>query len=306
MSEHKDIDEHSGVETTGHEWDGIKELNNPLPRWWLWVFIICIIWSIGYWVVYPAWPTISGEGERGGTAGTFGWTQYGKLAKDQQEINDIRAQYLERFENASFEEIQSNEELFAFALAGGGAAFKDNCATCHGSGGQGAPGYPNLNDDDWIWAGDIEGIHETILYGIRMSDDARSSEMPAYGDMLEGEEISAVADYVIGLSNGESTPLNEDMEYEEVEAFQNNPVGAMVYFDNCAACHGYKGEGIREMGAPNLSDAIWLKSEDGSKKAIMSQIKEPKHGIMPGWVDRLDENTIRQLAIYVHSLGGGE
>ncbi|PIR33541.1 MAG: cytochrome-c oxidase, cbb3-type subunit III, partial [Alphaproteobacteria bacterium CG11_big_fil_rev_8_21_14_0_20_44_7] len=194
----KEIDKHSGVETTGHEWDGIKELNNPAPRWWLWVFFVCVIWSIGYWVLYPAWPTISGEGERGGTAGTKEWTQYKKLEEEQAEIRARKAKYLERFHNANFEEIANDSALYEFALAGGKAAFKDNCATCHGTGGAGSAGYPNLNDDDWIWGGNTEEIYQTLKYGIRSGhDDARYSQMPAFKDVLTSAEISQVADYVL-------------------------------------------------------------------------------------------------------------
>ena len=306
MTDHNDKDEVTGVDTTGHEWDGIKELNNPLPRWWLWIFYITIIWSIGYWVVYPAWPTLSGEGERGGTKGSFEWTQYKKLKEEQQVILDRRSVYLERFHDASFEEIVNDPELYAFAIAGGHAAFKDNCATCHGTGGEGAPGYPNLNDDDWIWGGDIASIYQTIKYGIRMHDEAHDSVMPAYDDMLNTEEIAAVTDYVIGLHNNGST-LDERRDQEGVnEELISVSLGAQIFAQQCATCHGVDGRGMREFGAPNLADAIWLKSEDGSKDAIMSQIRNPKHGMMPAWVDRLDENTLRQLTVYVHSLGGGE
>ncbi|MCI5050221.1 MAG: cytochrome-c oxidase, cbb3-type subunit III [Rickettsiales bacterium] len=303
MTEHKDKDELSGVDTTGHEWDGIKELNNPLPRWWLWVFYITIIWSIGYWVVYPAWPTLSGEGERGGTVGSFEWTQYKKLKDEQAEIIARRSSYLERFHHAPFDEIANDPELYAFAIAGGKASFKDNCATCHGTGGAGAPGYPNLNDDDWIWGGDVESIYETIKYGIRMHDDARDSMMPAYAEMLSAEEIEAVAEYVLGLHDGSSKVTISDIDETQLS---NLSAGARIFKEQCATCHGNDGKGMRELGAPNLADAIWLKSKDSSKEAIIDQIRYPKHGMMPAWVNRLDEDTLRQLSIYVHSLGGGE
>lgn len=286
----KEIDQHSGVETTGHEWDGIKELNNPAPRWWLWVFYICCIWAFGYWVVYPAWPTLSGEGVRGGTAGTFEWTQYKKLKEEQQEITDRRGEHLKKFQKSSFEEIQNDEALYNFAIAGGKAAFKDNCATCHGTGGAGGAGYPNLNDDDWLWGGTIDDIHQTISYGIRSNhEETRISEMPAFGEMFDAKQTEAIATYVLSLSKGGEAP-------EE---------GATLYAENCAACHGDAGQGMREMGAPKLADAIWFYSE-GNKEAIMAQIKRPRHGMMPAWSGRLDEDTIRQLTIYVHSLGGGE
>lgn len=299
----KEKDKLSGVETTGHEWDGIKELNNPLPRWWLWVFCLTIIWSIGYWVVYPAWPTLTGAGERGGTEGMIEWTQYTELAQQRAEILARRGEYLKRFSKSSYEDIMGDPELYAFAIAGGQAAFKDNCATCHGTGGAGAKGYPNLNDDDWIWAGDLEGIHETIRYGIRMHEDARDSLMPSYGELLSEDEIASVSEYVNGLHSGISKVYADEMAEEEIAEL---PTGARVFLEQCASCHRHDGRGDREVGAPNLADALWLNSEDGSVMAIASQVKNPKHGMMPAWVDRLDEDTLRQLTIYVHELGGGE
>ncbi len=287
MTEHKDkqdIDQISGVETTGHEWDGLKELNNPAPRWWLWVFFVTVIWSVGYWVVYPAWPTLSGH-----TEGTLGWTQYKKLKTEQQEIIERREHYLSRFAGKTLAEIKSDPELFEFAMAGGSAAFKDNCATCHGTGGAGGPGYPNLNDDAWIWGGSLEEIHTTLLYGIRSGHaQAQESLMPTFGGMLSKEQIRSVAEYVQTLSG---TP---DQTSE----------AATLFAENCASCHGMEGEGGREFGAPRLNDAIWLYG--GDKASIIRQITAPRHGVMPAWEGRLDENTIKQLAIYVHSLGGGE
>lgn len=290
MSEHDiERDDYTGVETTGHEWDGIRELNNPSPRWWLLVMLATIIWSVGYWVVYPAWPTLSGDGERGGTEGTMGWTQYDELKESQADIFARKAAWLARFEQASFEGIRADDELLAFATAGGASAFKDNCATCHGTGGSGSAGYPNLLDDDWLWGGSVDAIHDTIRFGVRSDhDETRYSEMPAFGDMLSRDEISAIADHVLSLGAGtESTP--EGKELFEMQ---------------CASCHGDNGRGVRDFGAPDLADAIWFYG--GTKADIMSQIRRPKHGVMPQWEARLDANTIRQLAIYVHSLGGGE
>ncbi len=295
-SDHKkEIDATSGVETTGHEWDGIKELNNPAPRWWLWVFYICVIWSIGYWVVYPAWPTLSGEGVRGGTPGNSGWTQYTQLKEQQQEIIDRKGAYLERFHNSSFGEIMNDPELYAFAIAGGKSAFKDNCATCHGTGGAGGNGYPNLNDDDWLWGGTVEEIHQTLQYGVRSGhENEHINMMPAFGDgMLNDEEIDHVAEYVMALA----TP-DADMETEAVMH------GAEIYEQQCVACHMEGGKGDSELGAPALNDAIWLYA--GNKESIVRQVKQPRHGVMPYWKGRLSDETIRQLAVYVHSLGGGE
>ncbi|MCH2038405.1 MAG: cytochrome-c oxidase, cbb3-type subunit III [Rickettsiales bacterium] len=297
MADKKDIDQHTGVETTGHEWDGIKELNNPAPRWWLWVFFITCIWAFGYWVLYPAWPTISGEGKRGGTEGTIQWSQYSQLKDQQADIAARKSGYLEDFQKRSFDEIMDSPELYAFAVAGGKSAFKDNCATCHGSGGAGGKGYPNLNDDDWLWGGSADDIYQTIKYGIRgQHDEARISQMPAFADLLSNDEVDAVAAYVLSLSKG-------DAELPDSDALKNQ--GAEIYQDQCASCHGSEGRGNYEFGAPNLADSLWFYSE-GDKSSIAKQIKYPKHGMMPHWEGRLSDDTIRQLTIYIHSLGGGE
>ncbi len=288
-NENRKVDEVTGTETTGHEWDGITELDTPMPRWWLIVFYVCIIWSVVYWVVYPAWPTLSGDGERGGTVGTMGWTQYTQLEESQSEIVARKAAYQERFDAASFDEIRANEELYAFAIAGGRSAFGDNCATCHGTGGAGASGFPNLNDDDWLWGGAVEEIHATIRHGIRSDDDdTRFSQMPAFADMLSQDEIGKIADFVVATAAG--TPVSGE--------------GQTLYADQCAVCHGDAGKGIKDFGAPNLSDAIWFYGS--TRGEIAAQIRNPKHGMMPAWQDRLSASTIRQLTIYVHSLGGGE
>ncbi|MCB1592169.1 MAG: cytochrome-c oxidase, cbb3-type subunit III [Alphaproteobacteria bacterium] len=286
----KEIDRVSGVETTGHEWDGLKELNNPAPRWWLWVFYITCIWSVWYWVVYPSWPTLSGA-----TEGSYGWTQYKKLAAEQQEIIDRQNAYLDRFKKASFSQILKDKELYAFAKAGGSAAFKDNCATCHGTGGAGGPGYPNLNDDDWLWGGEIDTIYETILYGIRSAhDDTRISEMPAFGkdELLEAGQVEQVVDYVLSLS-GKGGEHHGDLN-----------AGQQIFEENCASCHGEDAKGLRDSGAPNLTDSIWLFG--GDRASVYKTVFEGRKGVMPTWVDRLDKQTIRQLAVYVHELGGGE
>ena len=284
MTDKKEVDKHSGVETTGHEWDGLKELNNPAPRWWLLVFLITCVWAVGYWVVYPAWPTLSGN-----TKGNAGWTSHKKLAEEQAEIAARRGEFADKIKSHSLAEIQKDPELYAFAVAGGKTLFKENCAACHGTGAEGMKGYPNLNDDDWIWGGKLEDIYTTLKYGVRSQhDETRTSQMPAFGEMLKREEIEKVASHVLSLSGkGEA-----------------NAEGAEVFANNCASCHGAEGKGGREFGAPNLSDAIWLYGS--TKQDVMSQITHPKHGVMPTWEARLSDETIKQLSIYVHSLGGGE
>ena len=284
----KEIDEITGVETTGHEWDGLKELNNPLPRWWLWLLYITIIWSVWYWIVYPAWPTLSGA-----TEGTSGYTQYNELAKSQDEITARQLIYLSRFEKDSFKDIMNDPELYAFAMAGGASAFKDNCATCHGTGGAGSKGYPNLNDDDWLWGGKLSDIHQTLKYGIRTGDiESRVSQMPAFGKdgLLKRNEIEAVTDYTLALSGGKRTATFSQ--------------GAKIYKEQCASCHGPKGRGLHEFGAPNLTDKIWLYG--GDRPSVYKSIYNARAGMMPAWNERLDKNTLKQLTIFLHQLGGGE
>lgn len=279
-----DRDEHTGVETTGHEWDGIKELNLPAPRWWLIVFLITCIWSVGYWVIYPAWPTLSGN-----TKGSAGWTQYKKLTKEQSEIAARRGEFATKIKAHSLEEIQKDPELYAFAIAGGKTMFKENCSACHGTGAEGRPGYPNLNDDDWLWGGDLHSIYATIKQGVRSNhEQTRTSQMPPFGDMLSKQQVSDVADHVLSLSSNKGS----------------NEQGAALFKQNCSSCHGTNGTGSRQLGAPNLVDAIWLYGDD--KASIMQQIRRPRHGVMPTWETRLPDETIKQLTIYVHSLGGGE
>jgi cytochrome c oxidase cbb3-type subunit III len=282
------IDEISGVATTGHEWDGIKELNNPLPRWWVWTFYATIVWSLGYVIAYPAWPLITSA-----TTGVLGYSSRQELGNEMRAAADSQAAQLQAIRESSLADILADENLRRFAVSAGAAAFKVNCSQCHGSGAQGTAGYPNLNDDDWLWGGDIEAIHQTIAHGIRFAgdEDTRVSEMPAFAEILGADEVKQVAAYVVSLSG---TPSDAAL----AEA------GATVYADNCAACHAEDGTGNRDLGAPNLADAIWFYGSTESQ--IAAQIRQPKHGVMPAWNARLGETTIKQLAVYVHSLGGGE
>ncbi|MHA7971031.1 cytochrome-c oxidase, cbb3-type subunit III [Rhizobium sp. CAU 1783] len=284
----KHIDEISGVETTGHEWDGIRELNNPMPRWWVWTFYATILWAIGYTIAYPAWPLLKEN-----TKGMLGFSSRAQVAAELTDAKAAQAVYLDKIAALPLADIVADKELTQFAIAGGAAAFKVNCSPCHGSGAQGGNGYPNLNDDDWLWGGDLETINTTLAHGIRYASDAdtRVSEMPAFADILQPEQIKQVAAYVVSLSG---TPADAAM----VEP------GKTVFAENCASCHGEDAKGGRDFGAPNLADAIWLKV-DGEAQ-IAEQVAQPKHGVMPAWSARLGDATVKQLAIYVHSLGGGE
>ncbi len=283
-------DELSGVPTTGHVWDNIRELNNPLPRWWLWLFYITIIWSIGYWIVMPAWPLVSSY-----TTGLIGASQReAALAAYDAGVAE-RSELGAKIVEASLEDIEGTQNLLEFALASGRAAFGDNCAPCHGTGATGFSGYPNLQDDVWIWGGTLDDIHQTLNYGIRSEhDETRVGDMPAFGrdEILDKDQIDQVANFVVTLSGGQAE------DGVDIEA------GKTVYEENCAVCHGEEGEGIQELGAPNLMDGVWLYG--GSLDEIRNQIANARNGVMPAWIDRLDPATVKSLAVYVHALGGGQ
>lgn len=276
--------------TTGHSWDGIEEFNNPLPRWWLWCLYACIVWAVGYSIAYPAWPMISQA-----TPGFLGWSTRANVAEDIAAAEEANAAINTRLAGTELTAISGDGELNGYAVSAGAAVFQTWCAQCHGSGAAGVQGkgYPNLLDDDWLWGGDIESIHHTISHGIRheADDDTRYSEMPAFGELLEAEEIAQVTNYVMSLSG---TPNDA----AQVEA------GAVVYADNCASCHGDNGAGDREQGAPNLTDAIWLYG--GSYDRLTETVTYSRYGVMPNWTDRLSEAELRAVSVYVHQLGGGE
>ncbi len=288
MADEKEIDELAGVETTGHEWDGIKELNNPLPRWWLWTFYATIVFAIGYTIAYPAWPGITGA-----TQGVLGWSSRANLADAMAAAEEQGADRVAAIRDTDVAAIIADDDLRQFATSGGAAAYKVNCVQCHGAGAAGSPGFPNLNDDDWIWGGAPEAILATIRHGVRHDADfdTRFSEMPPFADVLDRAQISDVAWHVRQISGQQA----------DADAAAR---GAPLYAENCAACHGDNGEGIRDLGGVALADAIWLYGNEHGE--IVAQIREPRHGVMPAWQDRLSDVTLKQLAVYVHGLGGGE
>lgn len=284
------IDEETGVETTGHEWDGIEELNNPLPRWWLIVFWVTVIWAGAYMVLMPAWPGLTDY-----TKGIRNHSERANVAIAMEQLKDDRAAFVQQITEAeNLSAIQQDPELLQFAMAAGASAFGDNCATCHGSGGQGFIGYPNLNDDAWIWGGTLEDISQTLHVGIRSGHpEARWSEMPAFGrdGILTEGQINEVTEYVLQISG-------RDADQAAAER------GEVLFEENCSACHMPGGIGLRDLGAPNLTDADWLYG--GDRTAIYESIYNSRYGVMPAWSGRLDEATIASLSVYVHSLGGGE
>jgi cytochrome c oxidase cbb3-type subunit 3 len=279
----------TGTATTGHEWDGIKELDTPLPKWWLYVLYATIVWSVGYYVFYPAWPSLSSH-----TAGLLGYWSRNEIREQLADQAAQRAPFVERIRTEPLDRIESQPDLLNFAIAGGRAMFLENCAPCHGSGGAGTKGFPSLADDDWLWGGTHGAILQTITHGVRTVDaESRQSQMPRFGldGMLKKNEINDVAEYVLAFSGTGTDKTAADR-------------GKAIFADNCAACHGEKGEGMLELGAPNLADKIWLYG--GSKADVVESITNARAGSMPAWAGRLDNATIKMLTVYVHALGGGK
>jgi cytochrome c oxidase cbb3-type subunit 3 len=284
----KKVDEATGIETTGHSWDGIEELNNPLPRWWLWTLYATIIWAVGYTIAYPAWPMISGA-----TTGVLGYSTRAEVARDIQvheAKNDGLVSELMAVELAA---LSPDDDLHRYAVSRGGAVFRAQCSQCHGSGAAGAKGYPNLLDDDWLWGGDIDNIAHTVAHGVRneTDGDARYSEMPAFGEILEDSEITDVVEYVSSLSKP---------EFDAGMATR----GGELFAENCSSCHGEMAEGNIDLGAPNLGDAIWLYG--GDRTTLEQTVRYSRYGVMPAWGQRISEADVRAVSVYVHSLGGGE
>lgn len=286
----KRLDEATNTETVGHEWDGIEELNTPLPRWWLWSFYASIVFAIGYVIAYPALP-----GRHSATPGMLGWTSRGQLDNELKTAAADRAKTVAALKDMPIEQLPQHPELMRAAVAGGAAAFKVNCVQCHGAGAAGSNGFPNLNDDDWLWGGSIAAIHQTLMHGIRQPGDGktRMSQMPAFGrdGLLKPEEIQDLVSFVRTVSRQEPASASARR-------------GAVLFQANCAVCHGADAKGGRKVGAPNLTDAIWLYG--GDRDTLTATITNARYGVMPAWGQRLDPATINMLTAYVHSLGGGE
>ena len=274
------------VGTTGHSWDGIEELNNPLPRWWLWTFYATVAWGVIWTILYPAWPLVNAA-----TGGLLGYSTREAVAQElaatEAAQSDLRASLV----GTDLGVLTRNEDLHRFAVQAGAALFRNNCSQCHGSGAAGAVGYPNLLDDDWLWGGRIEDIATTIRHGIRNEDDpeARFSQMPGFDGILDRAGIETVVEHVLSLPSGVD-PLSGP--------------GGEIFAGNCASCHGDDARGDRTIGAPNLTDAIWLYGDDPER--LQRLVSEGPYGVMPPWGGRLGEDGVRALAAYVHQLGGGE
>jgi len=290
MADKRKIDQPTGTETVGHEWDGIEELNTPLPRWWVWTFYATVAWGLAYTVAFPAWPLVSRA-----TAGVTGWTSHRQLERDLAADKARRAPIIKAIGATPIDQLSANPQLMQAAVEGGRAAFRVNCVQCHGSGATGSKGYPNLNDDDWLWGGDLKTIEFTITHGVRNPnhDETRMSQMPAFGrdGLLKPNEVDDVVAYVRAVSHQQGADT----------AAQR---GSALFAANCAACHGADAKGNRQFGAPNLTDAIWLYG--GDRASIRATINNAHYGVMPRWGEKLDPATIKMLTAYVYSLGGGE
>lgn len=286
----RERDAHTGTETTGHEWDGIKELDTPLPRWWLWVFYASIAWAVVYWVLMPAWPGLTGY-----THGLLGKSDRAAVSGELAKLEAIRGQGLAKLKTASLEQIEADPQLQAYALQVGQSVFGDNCATCHGAGGAGGKGYPNLRDDVWLWGGSLQDIQHTIQVGVRSGHAQARGEtvMPAFGrdQMLSEAQINDLTEYVVALSRRKADPAAVARVTQ-------------TFADQCAACHGPAGTGDVARGVPNLTDAEWLYGS--SREAIRGQIWNGRNGVMPTWEARFSPETIKALAVYVHANAGGD
>jgi cytochrome c oxidase cbb3-type subunit 3 len=286
---HREVDAATNTETTGHEWDGIKELDTPMPRWWLWTFYATIVWAVIYTVLFPAWPLVSGA-----TPGLLGYSSRANVASDIEAAAAVNAPLDARLVGEDLAAVENDPELLRFATAGGAAVFRNNCAQCHGAGGAGVVGhYPNLLDDDWLWGGSVAEIQQTVAHGIRdeADPDTRYSQMPAFGGILEPAQIDELTQYVLSISG---------QEHDAAQA----AAGAPLFAENCASCHGDDGTGLREFGAPNLTDGIWLYG--GDPATIHATIANARFGVMPAFGGRLRPEDIAKVAVYVHTLGGGE
>ena len=278
----------TGHETTGHEWDGVRELNQPLPKWWVYSLYATVVWAIGFCILYPSFPGLHGYYH-----GILGYSTRAGVEGAVAEVVKQRSVYMDQIQAKSFDEIRKDPQLMAAAQTAGRIVFAENCQPCHGAGGGGNPGYPALAAGNWLWGGKLEDIQQTVTHGIRSADpDARQSQMPRFGadGVLKPVEIQSVASYVMTLYG--AAPAGD------VSA------GRQIFADNCAVCHGDAGQGNREVGGPRLASKTHLFAQD--LNAVIAQVINPRMGVMPNWSTRLSEATIKSLALYVHGLGGGE
>lgn len=290
MSLKDERDPHSGYLTTGHEWNGIKELNRPVPKA-IWLFLsLAFIFALSWWILMPAWPT-----GRSYTHGILGVDQRTAVAQNLAAAATQRAAWTDQIGKLSFDQIKADPQLMRYAAETGHTLFGDNCAACHGRTGQGGKGFPNLTDTAWLWGGALKDVAETIRVGINSShDQSRSSQMPAFGhdQILDHSQINDVVAYVQSLSATGTSAISNPA---------NVTAGAQIFADNCAACHGETGQGSTDMGAPNLTDNSWLYGGDAD--TLYTTIYYGRQGQMPSWEGRLSPLERKILTLYVAQLG---
>ena len=296
------------AQTTGHAWDGdLQEYNNPLPTWWVYTFYVTVVFALVYWTIYPSWPM--GKGWIGGASSityvnsvgetkTHSWNTRALLVKDLNEAAAAQKPYFDKVSSMSYEQIAKDPEMNGFIISAGKSLFADNCAGCHQSGGQGVVGFfPNLTDDDWLYGGSFDKIHETLV-------DGRRGYMPPFSEVLSGEQIDQLANYVASLSG---------IGHDKIKAATGN---ALFHSESaaCVYCHAADAKGRRDIGAPNLTDNIWLWANvpaaqgDAGKVAALRKViaSGVDKGVMPAWAGRLSAQQIKVLTVYVHELGGGQ
>lgn len=298
------------VKDTGHEWDGIRELDNPPPRWWMNALYLSGLLVLVYFILYPSLPLINGS-----TSGILGWTMIKEYKEDLAEIEEVRRPYEEKIGEMTPQEILDDNEMLNYVRRSAQVLYGDNCAACHGAGGNPAKGsgYPVLADDDWLYGGTPDKIIETLALG-------RQGMMPAHQEQLEDDEVDQLVDFVVELSEGEASDAGWDLYNDK----------------GCVACHGEDAAGVQQLGSANLTDKIWRFS--GEREEIRHTIlhgvndssdPDTRIAVMPGWneklavkleaekwdeepeyegdeTERLSETEIKKLAIYVHQFGGGE
>ncbi len=296
------------VQTTGHAWDGdLQEYNNPLPTWWVYTFYVTVVFAIVYWTIYPSWPF--GKGWIGGASNvtyvnnagetkTHSWNTRAVLMQDLNQAAVAQKPYFDKVSSMSYEQIAKDPEMNGFIISSGKSLFAENCAACHQSGGQGVIGFfPNLTDDDWLYGGSFDTIHQTLSNG-------RRGYMPAFSEVLSGGQIDQLANYVAQLSG-----IGHDAS--------KAAAGDVLFHSETAACfycHGGDAKGRKDMGAPNLTDSIWMwanvpaaQGDAGKVAAIRGVVANGLNkGVMPAWAGRLSPEQIKVLTVYVHELGGGQ
>ncbi len=288
----EEVDPVTGRQTTGHIWNGIKELDTPVPRGVLLFLIVTHLFAALWWILYPTWPLGSTY-----TRGLIGTGQKQAVERKIVEANTSRAPWIEKIETSSFDEIRADEKLMEKVSSSGHQLFGDNCAACHGRDGKGGRDFPDLTDNDWLWGGGPEKIVQTMTVGVNTTHaQSRVSQMPAFGtdEMLNRKQVSDVAAYVYSLSNTST----EAADASQIAA------GREVFMASCVACHGEDAKGKQDVGAPNLTDGRWIYG--GGIERIVQSIHGGRQGHMPTWDERLSPAEIKILALYVNKLGGGQ